>query len=42
VYALDTPQLPVDDRTSYAKFRFLAREHIIDTGTLVGRYRLGG
>lgn len=42
VYALDTPQLPVDDRTSYAKFRFLAREHILDTGTLIGLYRLGG
>lgn len=40
VRALDTPHLDVDGTTTYAKFRFLAREHILATGALVGRFGL--
>jgi Raf kinase inhibitor-like YbhB/YbcL family protein len=38
VYALDVPSVGVDRTTSYAKFRFLIREHILATGTLTGRF----
>lgn len=38
VYALDVESLGADEQTTYAKFRFLAREHVISTGTLVGTF----
>lgn len=39
VYALDVPKLEgLDDTTSYAKLRFMMREHTLATGELVGLY----
>lgn len=38
VYALDVDRLDVDDKTTYAKFRFMARGHTLATGTLTGRF----
>lgn len=38
VYALDTESLGVDSTTTYAKFRFLARGHVLASGTLTGRF----
>ncbi|MBT8225102.1 MAG: YbhB/YbcL family Raf kinase inhibitor-like protein [Dactylosporangium sp.] len=35
VYALDIPELDVDSTTTYALFRFLAREHILAQHSLV-------
>ena len=37
VYALDTDQLPLDATTTYAKFRFLIRGHVLAEGSLTGR-----
>jgi len=42
VYALDEEKVGVDDRTTYAKFRFLIRDHILASGTLVGLYAVPG
>jgi phosphatidylethanolamine-binding protein (PEBP) family uncharacterized protein len=38
VYALDTDSLGVDGTTTYAKFRFLIRGHVLAAGTLTGRF----
>jgi len=38
VYALDTESLGVDETTTYAKFRFLIRGHVLASGTLTGRF----
>jgi Raf kinase inhibitor-like YbhB/YbcL family protein len=38
VYALDEEKVGVDLQTTYAKFRFLIRDHILASGTLVGLY----
>lgn len=38
VYALDTDTLPLDDKTTYAKFRFLIRGHVLASGTVTGRF----
>ena len=38
IYALDLESLGIDSNTTYAKFRFLTREHVLATGTLVGRF----
>jgi Raf kinase inhibitor-like YbhB/YbcL family protein len=38
VYALDVPKLGVDDTTTYAKFRFLIRGHVLAEGTLTGQF----
>jgi Raf kinase inhibitor-like YbhB/YbcL family protein len=38
VYALDVEKLDVDPLTTYAKFRFLARNNTLATGTLTGRF----
>jgi hypothetical protein len=38
VYALDTDLLGVDGTTTYAKFRFLIRGHVLASGTLTGRF----
>ncbi len=39
VYALDVPALAgLDDTTSYAKFKFMSREHVLATGEIVGLY----
>jgi Raf kinase inhibitor-like YbhB/YbcL family protein len=40
VYALDTDQLPLDATTTYAKFRFLIRGHVLASGSLTGRFGL--
>jgi Raf kinase inhibitor-like YbhB/YbcL family protein len=40
VYALDTESLGVDHTTTYAKFRFLIRGHVLASGTLTGRFGL--
>ena len=40
VYALDTDQLPLDATTTYAKFRFLIRCHVLAEGSLTGRFGL--
>lgn len=42
VYALDTDHLDVDGTTTYPKFRFLARGHVLASGTLTGRFGLPG
>lgn len=38
VYALDVDSLGVDEHTTYAKFRFVIRGHVLAAGTLTGRY----
>ena len=38
VYALGVERLDVDATTTYAKFRFLTREHVLAVGTLMGRF----
>jgi len=38
VYALDVPSLGVDHTTTYAKFRFLIRGHVLAEGTLTGLF----
>ena len=39
VYALDVPRLGGgDERTTYAKFRFLIRGHVLAQGTLTGLF----
>jgi Raf kinase inhibitor-like YbhB/YbcL family protein len=40
VYALDVASLGVDHTTTYAKFRFLIRGHVLAEGTLTGRFGL--
>ena len=42
VYALDTDSLGVDGTTTYAKFRFLIRGHVLASGTLTGRFGIHG
>jgi len=43
VWALDVPRLEWGDaRTSYAKFRFLIRGHVLAQGTLTGVFGLKG
>jgi hypothetical protein len=42
VYALDTDSLGVDGTTTYAKFRFLIRGHVLAAGTLTGRFGIDG
>jgi Raf kinase inhibitor-like YbhB/YbcL family protein len=41
VWALDVPSLEVDETTTYAKFNFLTRGHVLAKGTLVGRFGTG-
>jgi Raf kinase inhibitor-like YbhB/YbcL family protein len=39
VYALDVPRIEgADERTTYAKFRFLIRGHVLAQGTLTGLF----
>jgi len=38
VYALDLDKLGVDETTTYAKFRFIIRGHVLAQGELVGLY----
>jgi hypothetical protein len=38
IYALDVESLGLDDKTTYAKFRFIIRDHVMTTGSLVGRF----
>src|SRR5215468_1179444 len=39
VFALDTPRLEgADERTTYAKFRFLIRGHVLGQGTVTGLF----
>jgi Raf kinase inhibitor-like YbhB/YbcL family protein len=38
VYALDVASTGLDEHTTYAKFRFATRDHVLSSGTLVGRY----
>ncbi|SRR5579875_610419 len=40
VYALDTDDIGADALTTYAKFRFLIRGHVLASGTLTGRFRV--
>jgi len=42
VYALDSEKLGSDETTTYAKFRFLIRGHVLATGTLTGRFGIEG
>lgn len=42
VYALDTDSLPLDAKTTYAKFRFMIRGHVLASGTLTGRFGIEG
>jgi hypothetical protein len=42
VYALDTASLGVDETTTYAKFRFLIRGHVLAEGVLTGLFAVGG
>jgi len=42
VYALDLDSLGVDGTTTYAKFRFLIRGHVLASGTLTGLYAVEG
>lgn len=42
VYALDLDSLGVDETTTYAKFRFLIRGHVLAMGTLTGRFGVKG
>lgn len=42
VLALDTDHLDVDETTTYAKFRFLARQHVLAEGTITGRFGIDG
>jgi Raf kinase inhibitor-like YbhB/YbcL family protein len=42
VYALDTDKLGSDETTTYAKFRFLIRGHVLASGTLTGRFAIPG
>lgn len=42
VYALDVPSIDGDKLTTYAKFRFLIRDHVLAEGTLTGRFGIGG
>lgn len=39
VYALDIESLGVDSTTTFAKFQFLCRGHVLGTATLTGTYR---
>ncbi|HVX21261.1 MAG TPA: YbhB/YbcL family Raf kinase inhibitor-like protein [Acidimicrobiales bacterium] len=38
VYALDTDSLGLDGTTTYAKLRFVMRDHLLGTGSLTGRF----
>lgn len=40
VYALGADQVDVDDRTTYAKFRFLIRQHVLASDCRTGRFGL--
>ena len=41
VYALDVESLAgLDKTTSYAKFKFMSREHVLATGEIVGLYEV--
>ena len=42
VYALDVPALDSGPNTTYAKFRFLIRGHVLAQGTLTGTYAVKG
>ena len=42
VYALDVPTLDLGANTSYAKFRFLIRGHVLAQGTLTGKFAVKG
>jgi hypothetical protein len=42
VYALDVEKIGLDDHTTYAKFRFVTKEHILASGTSVGLYAVPG
>ena len=42
VYALDSETLGLDPDTTYAKFRFLIRGHVLGTGTITGLYAVSG
>lgn len=42
VYALDTDSIGSDDKATYAKFRFLIRGHVLASGSLTGRFGVGG
>jgi hypothetical protein len=38
VWALDTADAGIDAVTTYAKFRFMIRGHVLDSATLTGRF----
>lgn len=42
VYALDIEKTGLDDHTTYAKFRFATKDHVLASGTLVGLYAVPG
>jgi len=42
VWALDVDSLEVDETTTYAKFNFLTRGHVLAKGTLTGLYSVSG
>jgi Raf kinase inhibitor-like YbhB/YbcL family protein len=42
VYALDVEGTGLDDHTTYAKFRFATKDHVLASGALVGLYAVPG
>jgi Raf kinase inhibitor-like YbhB/YbcL family protein len=42
IYALDTEKIGLDDHTTYAKFRFVTKDHTLASGTLVGLFAVPG
>ena len=42
VYALDLEETGLDNHTTYAKFRFATKDHVLASGTLVGLYAVTG
>jgi phosphatidylethanolamine-binding protein (PEBP) family uncharacterized protein len=42
VYALDEASLGLDPQTTYARFRFAIKDHVLAAGSLVGRFGLEG
>lgn len=42
IFALDTASLDTDENTTYAKFRFMIRGHVLAEGALTGLFGLGG
>jgi Raf kinase inhibitor-like YbhB/YbcL family protein len=42
VYALDVKETGLDEHTTYAKFRFVTKDHVLASGTLIGLFAVSG